>query len=87
MAGGLRGVKASTGTLSPKKLKRENFSHLSRRLHRFMPTTIHAVLEEFREAACSKRDLGDKFERLIANYLMTDPQYADRLARVWLWHE
>jgi predicted helicase len=52
-----------------------------------MTTTIHTILEEFREAARSKRDLGDKFERLIANYLMTDPQYADRLSQVWLWHE
>lgn len=52
-----------------------------------MTTTIHSILEEFREAARSNRDLGDKFERLIANYLMTDPQYADRLSRVWLWHE
>ncbi|ENO78987.1 type III restriction enzyme, res subunit [Thauera sp. 27] len=31
--------------------------------------------------------MGDKFERLIANYLLTDPQYADRLAEVWLWSE
>jgi predicted helicase len=52
-----------------------------------MTTTIYTILEEFREAARSKRDLGDKFERLIANYLMTDPQYADRLSQVWLWHE
>ena len=52
-----------------------------------MTTTIHTVLEEFRQAARSKRDLGDKFERLIANYLVTDPQYADRLSDVWLWSE
>ncbi|MBS7350215.1 MAG: hypothetical protein KIG95_08700, partial [Comamonas sp.] len=30
---------------------------------------------------------GTQFEKLIANYLLTDPQYADRLADVWLWEE
>lgn len=50
-------------------------------------TTLNDVLDELREAARSNRELGDKFERLIANYLLTDPQYADRLAEVWLWSE
>ncbi len=50
-------------------------------------TTIHDILEEFRAAATSNRDLGDKFERLIATYLLTDPQYSDRLSDVWLWQE
>lgn len=50
-------------------------------------TTIHDILEEFRAAASSNRDLGDKFERLIATYLLTDPQYADKLSDVWLWQE
>ena len=52
-----------------------------------MPTTIHSILEEFRQAATSNRDLGDKFERLIANYLVTDPQYSDKYSDVWLWTE
>jgi predicted helicase len=43
-------------------------------------TTIDSILAEFREAATSNRDLGDKFERLIATYLVTDPQFSDRLA-------
>lgn len=50
-------------------------------------TTIHSILEEFREAATSNRDLGDRFERLVANYLVTDPLYADRFSDVWLWGE
>lgn len=50
-------------------------------------TTLIEILAEFREAARSNREMGDKFERLIANYLLTDPQYADRLAEVWLWSE
>lgn len=50
-------------------------------------TTLNDILSEFREAARSNREMGDKFERLIANYLLADPQYADRLAEVWLWSE
>ena len=50
-----------------------------------MTTTIHSILEEFRQAAQSNRSLGDLFERLIANYLKTDPQYAELFSDVWLW--
>ena len=52
-----------------------------------MTTTIHTILEEFRQLATSNRDLGDKFERLIANYLVTDPQYKNLYSDVWLWGE
>jgi predicted helicase len=50
-------------------------------------TTIHDILSEFREAARDKRDLGDKFERLFANYLVTEPYYKDRFSQVWMWTE
>ena len=50
-------------------------------------TTIETILEAFRDAATSNRDLGDKFERLIAHYLLTDPQYAGLFGDVWLWPE
>ena len=50
-------------------------------------SNIHSILEEFREAALSNRDLGDKFERLFANYLTTDPLYIDKYSDVWLWSE
>jgi len=52
-----------------------------------MTTTIHTILEEFRQASKSKRDMGDKFERLIANYLINDPLYKDKFSNVWLWME
>ncbi len=45
------------------------------------------LLHELAEATRTNRDKGTQFERLMANYLMTDPQYADRLAEVWLWSE
>lgn len=50
-------------------------------------STIHDILTEFREAAQSKRDMGDKFERLFANFLVTEPSYKDRFSNVWLWTE
>lgn len=50
-------------------------------------TTIHEILAEFRDAATSNRDMGDKFERLIATYLVTDPLQAERFGDVWLWSE
>jgi len=50
-------------------------------------TTIYSILDEFREMATSNRDLGDKFERLIATYLVTDPLYQDKYSDVWLWSE
>lgn len=48
---------------------------------------IYKLLDEFTEAARSHRDKGDLFERLIANYLINDPQYAVLLSDVWLWSE
>lgn len=50
-------------------------------------TTIQSLLEEFTVASRSHRDKGDLFERLIANYLLIDPQYANRLSDVWLWND
>ncbi len=49
--------------------------------------TIHAVLAQFREAATSNRDLGDRFERLICRYLELDPLFTERFSRVWMWNE
>jgi len=37
-------------------------------------TTIYSILNEFKQAAYHNRDLGDKFEWLIASYLVTDPR-------------
>ncbi|MFM0572875.1 DEAD/DEAH box helicase family protein [Paraburkholderia caledonica] len=45
------------------------------------------LLDELTEATRNNRDKGTQFERLIASYLKTDPQYADRLSDVWVWSE
>ena len=49
--------------------------------------TVRDILEYFREEARNNRDLGDKFERLIAAYLTKDPYYATHFSDVWLWME
>lgn len=45
------------------------------------------VLRKVDELPISAREKGTFFERLIAKYLMTDPEYANRLEKVWLWGE
>jgi predicted helicase len=50
-------------------------------------TTIHTILEQFRQDADSNRELGDKFERLMATYFVTDPLYKEQYSEVWLWRE
>ncbi len=52
-----------------------------------MSNSIHSILALFREEAASNRDLGDKFERLIASFLSKDPLYAELYSDVWLWME
>lgn len=47
--------------------------------------SIDTILEEFRQTATSERDKGDKFERLILQYLQTDPIYQEHFSQVWLW--
>ncbi len=44
------------------------------------------VLEKYREIAFNERDKGDRFERLMKAYLLTDPRYAYKFKKVWLWN-
>ena len=50
-------------------------------------TTIHTLLDEFRQTSTSERDKGDKFERLVAAYLTIDPLHKEKYSDVWLWSE
>ncbi|MDT0538868.1 type ISP restriction/modification enzyme [Croceitalea sp. P059] len=49
--------------------------------------TFKEILEKYRKYAFSERDKGDKFERLMAAFLQTDPKYASKFKNVWLWNE
>jgi len=42
-------------------------------------TALNSLLQNFRQAATDNRNLGDKFEGLIANVLVTDPLYAEKI--------
>lgn len=45
------------------------------------------VLTKYRTQSFSTHDQGDRFERLMKRYLMTDPKYATEFKRVDLWME
>lgn len=49
--------------------------------------SFHSILEKYRKYSFSERDKGDRFERLMQAYLLTDPKYAFILKKVWLWNE
>lgn len=49
--------------------------------------SFQKILDKHRKLAFSERDKGDRFERLMQAYLMTDPKYAHRLKNVWMWNE
>ena len=45
------------------------------------------ILEKYRKVSFSERDKGDRFERLMQAYLLTDPKYTYQFKKVWLWNE
>jgi predicted helicase len=48
---------------------------------------FNAILEKYRKISFSEKDKGERFERLIKAYLLTDPKYAYKFKKVWLWAE
>jgi len=52
-----------------------------------MSVSIHEVLDGLRGEALDERDKGDKFERLVLNFLRTDPEWVNRFSDVWLWSD
>jgi len=49
--------------------------------------TIQTILEQFRNLSKDQLQKGKLFEKMIAQFLLTDPQYANRLDKVWMWNE
>ena len=56
--------------------------HPSERIMRF-----DFILEKYRNISFSEHDKGNRFERLMQAYLLSDPKYSNRLKKVWLWNE
>lgn len=52
-----------------------------------MQNNFNTVLEKYRQIAFSEQDKGARFERLMKAYLLTDPKYATKFQKVWLWNE
>lgn len=48
---------------------------------------FNQVLDKYRNISFSQRDKGDRFERLMQRYLLTDPKYSSVIEKVWLWTE
>ncbi|MCF7815878.1 MAG: DEAD/DEAH box helicase family protein [Candidatus Pacebacteria bacterium] len=49
--------------------------------------TFNQILDKYRGDSFSQRDKGDRFERLMQSYLMTDPKYAYQIEKTWMWDE
>lgn len=49
--------------------------------------SFQKILDKYRKISFNERDKGDRFERLMQAYLKTDPKYAHRFSKVWLWNE
>jgi predicted helicase len=45
------------------------------------------VLDKYRQISFSQKDKGERFERLIKAYLLSDPKYSNKFKKVWLWSE
>ena len=49
--------------------------------------SFQKILDKYRKISFSERDKGDRFERLMQAYLLTDPKYAHKFKNVWMWNE
>ena len=52
-----------------------------------MAKTFVEILTKYRTLSFSEHDKGTRFERLMRDYLMTDPTYDSQLAKVWMWQD
>ena len=49
--------------------------------------TVDELLKKYRSAEISECNKGAKFERLMKNFLLTNPVYRGKFSDVWLWSE
>ena len=62
-------------------------SSLTVKIFRGYKVTFERVIEEIRHQSTSEADKGQRFEKLIKNYLLTDKGYANLFEKVWLWED
>jgi predicted helicase len=46
--------------------------------------SFQKILDKYRKISFSEKDKGERFERLMKAYLLTDPKYAYKFKKVWL---
>jgi predicted helicase len=49
--------------------------------------TIHTILQQYRSLSRDELQKGKLFEKMMAQFLRTDPQYANQIDTVWMWNE
>jgi len=49
--------------------------------------SFNKILDKYRRISFSEKDKGERFERLMKAYLLTDPKYTAKFQKVWLWSE
>lgn len=49
--------------------------------------SFNKILDKYRKISFSEKDKGERFERLMKAYLLTDPKYANMFKKVWMWNE
>ncbi|MEY3995990.1 MAG: hypothetical protein RL344_333 [Pseudomonadota bacterium] len=52
-----------------------------------MHHSFNTVLTKYRQISFSEKDKGERFERLMKAYLLTEPKYVYTFSTVWLWTE
>ncbi len=52
-----------------------------------MGNSFNTILTKYRKISFSEKDKGERFERLMKAYLLTDPKYKYKFKKVWLWNE
>ena len=55
--------------------------------HAVSKQSIGAILDDLHFEARTKRGKGTSFERLVRQFLLTDPRYAERFDEVWMWSD
>ncbi|MEJ7559859.1 MAG: DEAD/DEAH box helicase family protein [Pedobacter sp.] len=52
-----------------------------------MSNSFRLILDKYRKISFSQKDKGERFERLMKAYLLTDPKYSNKFKKIWLWEE
>ncbi|MFN0290028.1 DEAD/DEAH box helicase [Pedobacter helvus] len=52
-----------------------------------MSNSFRFILDKYRKNSFSQKDKGERFERLMKAYLLTDPKYSHKFKKIWLWEE